>query len=182
MRNSISAAGLSELAHEVRDEPLQGQVGYGVTVEWLSGTRAQVRTLPMVMGDRTLARDFQWMVDEPRQLGGTNHAPNPQEYLLSAFGSCVMVAYLVGATVLGIQLSLLEIEVRSELDLAGFLATDAEVPVHVRAIRYTIRVAGNGTPAQLEQLRSAAEAHSPNAMSLATGVPVHGSVEVCADP
>jgi hypothetical protein len=89
-----------------------------------------------------------------------------------------MVAYLVGATVLGIQLSLLEIEVRSELDLAGFLGTDPRVPVPVKAIRYTIRVAGSGTPAQLEQLRSAAEAHSPNAMSLATGVPVHGAVEV----
>ncbi len=118
MRNGISAAGLSEFAHEARQQPEQSHANYGVTVEWLTGTRAQVRTLPMILGDQSLNRDFRWLIDEPRQLGGSNHSPNPQEYLLSAFGSCLMVAYLVGASVLGIQLSLLEIDVRSELDLA----------------------------------------------------------------
>jgi len=179
VRNGISVAGLSELAHEVRQEPRQGQAAYGVTVEWLSGTRAQVRTLPMVMGDRSVTREFQWLVDEPRQLGGSNHAPNPQEYLLSAVGSCLMVAYLVGASVLGIQLSRLEIELRSELDLGGFLATDTQAPVQVKGIQYSVRVSGDGTPAQFEELGRAAQAHSPNAMSLATGVPVHGTVVVC---
>ena len=178
MRNGISTAGLSEFAHEVRQQPEQGQAGYGVTVEWLSGTRAQARTLPMILGDQSLHRDFRWLIDEPRQLGGSNHAPNPQEYLLSAFGSCLMVAYLAGASVLGIQLSLLEIDVRSELDLAGFLATAADVPVQVKQISYVIRVAGDGTPEQFETLRHAAQAHSPNAMSLATGVAVEGTVVI----
>jgi len=178
MRNGISAAGLSEFAHEVRQQPEQGHAGYGVTVEWLSGTRAQVRALPMILGDQSLNRDFRWLVDEPRQLGGSNHSPNPQEYLLSAFGSCLMVAYLVGASVLGIQLSLLEIDVRSELDLGGFLATDPDAPVQVKTISYLIRVAGDGTPEQFEALRHAAQAHSPNAMSLATGVAIEGTVLV----
>src|SRR5262249_40147995 len=88
----------------------------------------------------------------------------------------LMVAYLAGASVLGIQLSLLEIDVRSELDLAGFLATAADVPVQVKQISYVIRVAGDGTPEQFETLRHAAQAHSPNATSLATGVPVKGTV------
>jgi uncharacterized OsmC-like protein len=178
VRNNMSAAGLSEFAHEVREEPEQGHAGYGVTVEWLTGTRAQARTLPMTLGDQSLNRDFRWLIDEPRQLGGTNHAPNPQEYLLSAFGSCLMVAYLVGASVLGIQLSELEIDVRSELDLAGFLATDPNSPVQLKAIRYVIRVEGDGTPEQFESLRLAAQTHSPNAMSLATGVAVEGTVIV----
>ena len=34
------------------------------------------------------------------------------------------------------------------------------------------------TPEQFEQLRQAAQAHSPNAMSLATAVPVSGSLEL----
>ena len=178
MRNGISAAALSELAHEVREDPGQGCASYGVAVEWLSGTRARARALPMVLGDQSVNRELEWLVDEPRQLGGTNHAPNPQEYLLSAFGSCLMVAYLVGASVMGIQLSLLEIEVRSELDLAGFLGTDPEAAVPVKGIRYVVRVAGDGTPDQLEDLRRAAQAHSPNAMSLANGVCVDGSVLV----
>ena len=90
-----------------------------------------------------------------------------------------MVAYLVGASVLGIQLSLLEIDVRSELDLAGFLATDPDAPVQVKQISYTIRVAGDATPEQFETLRCAAQAHSPNVMSLANRVTVEGTVMTC---
>ena len=50
MRNGIPAAGLSELAHEIREDAKQGIATYGVNVRWLSGTRAQVDTLPMTIG------------------------------------------------------------------------------------------------------------------------------------
>jgi len=36
----------------------------------------------------------------------------------------------------------------------------------------------HGTPEQFEALRRAAQAHSPNAMSLATGVAIDGTVKV----
>lgn len=176
MRNGINAAGLSEMAHELRTHPDSGQAHYGVQVQWLSGTRAQVHTLPMVLGDQTLARDFHWTVDEPRQIGGSNHAPSPQEYLLSGFGACMMVAFLVGATVMQVQLERLEIEVRAHLDLRGFLDVGGEVPL--QHIHYVVRVAGDATSEQWEHLRASAQAHSPNAMSLARGVPVDGRVEV----
>lgn len=178
MRNGIPAAGLSELAHEIQQNPSQGIATYGVNVQWLSGTRAQASTLPMQVGDQAVNRDFRWTIDEPKQLGGSNHAPNPQEYLLSGFGSCMMVAYLVGASIMGIQLSHLSIEVRSEIDLAGFLQVREDATVPLRGIRYVVRVAGDGTPEQFETLRQTAQAHSPNAMSLATAVSVSGSTEV----
>lgn len=180
MRNGIPAAGLSELAHEIRDDPKQGLASYGVAVRWLSGTRAQVSTLPMTIGAQRVNRDFGWTVDEPRQLGGANHAPNPQEYLLSGLGACLMVGFAVGATVMGIQLSTLEVEVRSTMDLAGFLAARDGAPVAMTGIEYTIRVDGDGSPEQFEQLRRQAEAHSPNAMSLARGVPLSGRIVVAA--
>lgn len=178
MRNGIPAAGLSELAHEIKQHPGQGRASYGVNVKWLSGTRSQASALPMQIGDQAVNRDFQWLINEPRQLGGSNHAPNPQEYLLSGFGSCMIVAYLVGASVMGIQLSQPDIEVRSELDLGGFLGLGAGAAVPLKGISYVVRVAGDGTPAQFERLRETAQAHSPNAMSLATGVAVKGTVQV----
>ena len=174
MRNGIPAAGLSELAHEIRDDPKQGIATYGVNVRWLSGTRAQVNTLPMTLGAHRVNRDFGWMIDEPRQLGGANHAPNPQEVLLSGLGACLMVGFAVGATVMGIQLSTLEVELRSTLDLAGFLGARRGATVPMTGIEYTIHVDGDGTPEQFERLRQQAEAHSPNAMSLLQGVPLSG--------
>ena len=178
MRNGIPAAGLSELAHEIRDNPKQGIATYGVNVRWLSGTRAQASALPMSVGAHRVNRDFSWMIDEPRQLGGANHAPNPQEYLLSGLGACIMVGFAVGATVMGIQLSTLEVEVRSTLDLAGFLNVRKDAPVPMTGIEYLIRVDGDGTAEQYEQLRRQAEAHSPNAMSLLQGVPLTGRLAV----
>lgn len=174
MRNGLPAAGLSELAHEIRDDPAQGIARYGVALRWLSGTRAQVTTLPATIGRQRVQREFTWLIDEPRQLGGTNHAPNPQEYLLSGLGACLMVGFAVGATVTGIQLETLEVEVHATLDLAGFFAAREGAPVPMTGIDYTIRVAGDGTSQQFEQLRRQAEAQSPNAMSLLRGVPIRG--------
>jgi hypothetical protein len=84
MRNGIPAAGLSELANEIKQHPAQGIAAYGVSVKWLSGTRSQASALPMQVGDQAVNRDFTWLIDEPKQLGGSNQAPNPQEYLLSS--------------------------------------------------------------------------------------------------
>jgi hypothetical protein len=89
-----------------------------------------------------------------------------------------MVGFAVGASVMGIQLATLEVEVRSSLDLAGFLAAREGAPVAMTGIEYTIRVAGDGTPEQFEQLREQAQAHSPNAMSLVQGVPLTGRLEL----
>jgi uncharacterized OsmC-like protein len=178
MRNGIPAAGLSELAHEIRDNPKQGIATYGVKVRWLSGTRGQASALPMSIGAYRVNRDFSWLIDEPRQLGGANHAPNPQEYLLSGLGACIMVGFAVGASVMGIQLSMLEVEVRSTLDLAGFLKSREGAPVPMTGIEYLIRVNGDGTAEQFEQLRRQAQAHSPNAMSLLQGVPLKGRLAV----
>ncbi len=177
MKNGISIAALSEMAHEIEADPAQGQASYGVVVQWLSGTRASVSTLPMMIGPHRVQRDFSWTIDEPRQLGGSNHGPNPQEYLLSGMGSCLMVAFAVGASVMGIQLSQLEVTVQAKLDLAGFLQVRPDAMVPLQAIDYQIRVSGDGTPEQYEQLRQQAQAHSPNAMSLQQGVRVSGTLE-----
>lgn len=178
MRNGISATGLSELTAEIKEQRSQGQASYGVAVRWMSGTRAEARALPMRIGDQAVNRDASWIIDEPKQLGGTNYGPNPQEYLLSGMGACVMVGFVVGASVMGIQLSQLEVEVRSSLDLAGFLEVRGDARVPLSGIQYVIRVAGDGTPEQFESLREKAIAHSPNAMSLKHGVPVTGELVI----
>ena len=176
MRNGISATGLSELTAEIKANPAQGKASYGVEVRWLSGTRAEAKALPMTMGDQNVNRDFSWTIDEPKQLGGTNYGPNPQEYLLSGMGACMMVGFAVGASVLGIQLSELRVEVRADLDLAGFLSARDGARVPLNGIAYTFHVAGDGSKEQFEQLYLQAVAHSPNAMSLADGVPLSGKL------
>ena len=45
---------------------------------------------------RVSTRGFDLIVDEPESLGGTDHAPNPVEYLLAGYAGCInVVAHLV---------------------------------------------------------------------------------------
>ena len=176
MKNGIATAALSELTAEIAAQPAQGCVAYGVALNWRSGTRAEVEALPMRIGNEQVSRGLRWEIDEPRQLGGSNHAPNPQEYLLSGLGGCLMVGFLVGASVRGIQIEQFSIEVHAELDLAGFLGARAGAPVALGGIRYVMHVQAEAGDAVLEELRELAEAHSPNAMTLAHGVPIHGAL------
>jgi uncharacterized OsmC-like protein len=178
MKNGISAAALSEFTEEIAADPKEGIASYRVVVRWQSGLKAQASALPMTIGGYHVNRDFSWEIDEPRQLGGANHAPNPQEYLLSGLAACLMVGFAVGATVKGIQLSKLHVEVSATVDLGGFLGARIDAPVPMTGVEYTICVEGDGTPEQYEELRRQAEAHSPNAMSLLKGVRLAGHLRI----
>lgn len=183
MLNGISVSGLSEYVGEIRCSPQEGRARYGVRLAWESGTRSVARTLPMKLGAHRIQRAFSWTIDEPRQLLGLNHGPTPQEYLLSAVGACILVGFAVGASVLGIRLEKLEVELEAELDLAGFLGIAGDQAVPLEGIRHRITAAGDGTREQFEELHRQAVRHSPNAMSIARGVPLSGElvVESCAD-
>ena len=136
----------------------------------------------MLAGTHRINRSFTWMTDEPRQLLGTNHAPNPQEYLLSGLAACIMVSYAVAASAIAVQLDTLHVEVDAELDLAGFMGSGDRQCGPYRRITYRITVSGSGTTEQFEALREKAIAHSPNAQTLSRAVPLDGCVEVLPSP
>ena len=64
------------------------------------------------------ARNFKVIVDEPAELGGTDHGPNPVEYLLAGYAGCLnVVAHLV-AKEFGIEIKKLAIEVDGDINPA----------------------------------------------------------------
>ena len=79
-------------------------------------------------------------------------------------------------TASGIAIETLRIEVRGELDLAGFLGARDDAPVALTAIHYVLHVQSDADDEVLESLREAAERHSPNAMTLRAGVALVGHV------
>ncbi|WP_290703910.1 OsmC family protein [Amphritea sp.] len=176
MRNGIAVSALSEFVNEIKNDPAEGIAQYGVELNWQSGTRSKVTALPMSVGPHTVSRDFSWEIDEPRQLLGCNHAPNPQEYLLSGVGACILVGFAVGASVMEIQLEMLKVTVRGELNLSGFLDIDPEASVPFTEIQYCIEVTGDGTEEQFETLRQTALRQSPNAMTIMKGAAVEGEL------
>ncbi len=178
MRNGIAADRLSQLAHDIRADASEGVARCGVQVAWVRGTQARVRSLPMRIGDRAVQRDFSWTVDQPSPCGGEDLAPSAPEFLLSGLGACLVTGFAVGATVMGIRLCSLEIELHARQDLASLLQLRGGAQLPLTRIDYTIRVSGDGTQEQFERLREKAQMHSPCAMSLLHGVPLHGRLEL----
>ena len=130
----------------------------------------------MRVGPHRVSRSFSWKVDEPRQLMGNNHGPNPQELLLSGLGACMMVAFVAGATAEGIQLESLRIDLDATLDLRGFLGIGSNATVGFPEIRYKIHVTADANDDQLAALHAKAMAHSPNAQTILNPVALKGEI------
>lgn len=176
MRNSLPTAALSEFVNEVTAAPAEAVMDYGVCLDWESGTRSTAHAKPMRVGPHRVSRSFAWKVDEPRQLMGLNHGPNPQELLLSGLGGCLMVAFVAGATAEGIQLESVRLDLDATLDLRGFLGIGSNAPVGFPKIRYTLHVTSDATPEQLAALHTRAVAHSPNAQTIINPVALTGDI------
>ncbi|WAC02685.1 OsmC family protein [Lacinutrix neustonica] len=127
MLNNINIAGLSEFTNEVKESTTEGQAAYGITLDWVSGTKTKVKTKNMVLGHHKIIRDFEFIIDEPSQLLGVNHAPNPAEYMLGGLAGCMAVTFMAGATAMKVEINELKIEIDGTLDLSGFLGIDPTI-------------------------------------------------------
>lgn len=72
-----------------------------------SSTRTEIQT-----------RGFKLIVDEPEELGGTNQAPNPVEYILAGYAGCINVVAHLTAKEFNIDLKDLEISIEGNINPA----------------------------------------------------------------
>ena len=121
-------------------------------------------------GGEHVERRFSIDVDEPFELGGTNRFANPQEHLLAALNACMMVGYVAQCAVRGINLENLEIETEGDIDLRGFLGLDPRCRAGYESLRYTVRIRGDGTREQFEEVHAAVMATSPNFYNLSPAI------------
>ena len=162
MLNNINVSGLSEMTQEVMEVPAEGIAKYGIELNWVSGTRMDVKTIPMQLGNYKLVRDFKFEVDEPAQLGGINKAPNPQEYLLAGVASCVAVTFMTGATTNKVAIEHLRIKLEGELDLAGFLGLKAQFHPGFDQLNMNIEIKADASKEVLNKIMDNVKRYSPN--------------------
>lgn len=86
------------------------------------------------------ARNFKLVVDEPAGLGGTDHGPNPVEYLLAGYAGCLnVVAHLV-AKEQGLDIKKLTIEVDGDINPARLFGQSNDDRAGFKIIRVKIAV------------------------------------------
>ena len=109
--NNVNIGAVGLLAAAISAEPDKGDTLWKATVGWDGGFRTT-----------TTIRDFEpFATDESAALGGTDTAPNPVEQLIGALGSCLAIGYAANATVAGIRIDDLRIEIEGDLNLESFL-------------------------------------------------------------
>lgn len=176
--NGLDLDALGAMVEEIRKDPKKALARFSVTTRWMGRTATRSKVTGYEIGGNRIAREFEIAADEPEELLGENSSPKPQELLMAAVNACMSVGYVAGAALRGIRLEKLEIETTGELDLRGFLGLDDSVPPGYDEITYTVRIAGNGTPEQFEEIHRTVMQTSPNYFNLARPIRMNGRLKI----
>jgi uncharacterized OsmC-like protein len=176
--NGIDTNAVKALIGHVAEDPANALTRWHVTSSWRGGTRSDTRITGYVFGKQHVKKDFTVHIDEPSELGGTNLFANPQEYLMAALNGCMMVGYVVGCAMEGIELEELRIETEGDIDLRGFLGLDPKIKPGYDEIHYTVHIKGNGSLGQFQKVHETVCATSPNYFNVANPIKLKSKLVV----
>ncbi|MFW5917538.1 MAG: OsmC family protein [Halorubrum sp.] len=102
---------------------------FGARTELEEGMRVHAET-----------RHFEFVIDEPDSLGGTDEGPNPVEYLLGSLGGCLSIVGRVVADEMDLEVVELAIDLEGDLDPAKFQGADVDSRAGFQEIRASVQV------------------------------------------
>src|SRR5215471_4248205 len=159
--NGIDTTRITALRSKL-EEPGQGDTLWKAEIIWQEGFRNQIRI-----------RDFPTSyADEPEMLGGTNTAPNPVEQLLGALGSCLAIGYTANASLRGIQIQELRIELEGHIDLPVFLGL-REGHAGYPDIAISVYLKADAPQETVEELHQQVLRTSPVGQTIEKAIPLH---------
>ncbi|MBY5958931.1 OsmC family protein [Membranicola marinus] len=118
------------------------------------------------------ARHFQLIVDEPEELGGTDQAANPVEFLLAAYAGCLNVMGHIVAKELDIDLRSLEIDIEGDLDPSKVFGKPTVNRPGYQEIRVRLIPESDATQEQLKIWTETVESRCPVNDNLLNPTPV----------
>lgn len=126
----------------------------------ISRMRAEVEA---ISGLETVSRvrDFEFTMDEPKNLGGTDQGMNPVEALLSAVGGCKVIVAQSFARAKRIKLNSIKITVDGELDTDGFTGKNPEAKVGLTDLDTHYQIDADNTKEEIEEFVDFIEATCP---------------------
>jgi len=131
---------------------------------------AKVRNFPTII------------VDEPPELGGADAGANPVELLLVALGACQEIMYSAYASVMGVPLNGVKVNLRGYLDLRGLFGLDPAVPAGYQKIIFETALDRPADAETLKKLVQTVESHCPVLDTLVRSIEVSGQVSVNGKP
>jgi len=176
--NGLDLKALGDVVEAIEKDAGQAKAAFEVTTRWAGQTRSESVVEGFTLGGERVSRTHKIVADEPFELLGGDSAPNPQELLMAAFNACITVGYVAGASIKGINLESLEIRTRGELDLRGFLGLSDTVPPGYEEIEYQVRIKGDGSREQSEEIHQTVLKTSPNYFNISRPIRVNATLSV----
>jgi uncharacterized OsmC-like protein len=159
--NDVDLGAVAGLVEAIQDRPEAANTTWSAEVSWTGGFRSEVQV-----------REFAPVSsDEPVALGGTDSAPNPVEQLLGSLGNCLAVGYAANASVAGIALRDLRIELSGDVDLRAFLGL-RDGHAGFDGIRVSVHVESDASEEALEALHAKVIGSSPVGHTLSRAIPL----------
>jgi len=176
--NGINVKDVEALASAISADASKGMTRWKVASKWQGGTHNRSTVTGFGMGGDFIERDFTLDVDEPLELGGTNRFANPQEYLLAALNSCMMVGYVALCSLKGVKLESLEIDVEGDIDLRGFLGLSDNVAPGYESLSYEVRIKGDAAPEVFEEIHQMVLKTSPNFHNVSQAIALNPTLKI----
>lgn len=123
------------------------------------------------------ARDFEFVVDEPESLGGSNSGPNPVEYLIGAWAGCLNVVVHTVSEERQIDLDSIDIEIHGNLDPRKFLGAAEDVRAGYQELAVQIEVESDAEEDALDALRAEVEERCPVGDNIGNPTPTNVTIE-----
>lgn len=171
--NGLDTVKLADAVEGVKQNWELGRTVWKASAVWKGGFRVT-----------TFAREFSTPVDEPEPLCGTNTAPNPADMVLEAFGACLTIGYVMNATVRGIKIEDLRIDVEGEIDLPGFLGLEPPAALNMdklpgfKNVTASVKIKADADHNKLQELHAHVVGTSPIGITLARPVRIATSFTV----
>jgi len=171
--NGLNLEGLGNLVEGLKANPHMAKSIWYADSEWKGGFACDVSS-----------RQFNWKIDEPTDLGGTDIAANPVEMYLGSLCACLTIGYALNATMMGIEISKLKVEAEGDIDIPGFVGLaeapgfedQAKTPGYQK-VRVTVKLKSSATPEQLQQMHQNVLATSPVGLSVSNPVGLDVQIE-----
>ena len=176
--NGLNTDDVKALIAAVEVDSAAGQTSWKVRTEWRGRTHSRSYIDGFNFGGEFVERKFTLDIDEPEQVGGTNRFANPQEYLISALNACMTVGYVALCSLHGIKLDSIEIETTGDIDIRGFLGLSDTVAPGFESLNYTVRIKGDASPEQFEEIHRAVQATSPNFHNISKAIALNATLVV----
>jgi uncharacterized OsmC-like protein len=175
MVNGLDMQAAAATIAAIQAEPSLGLFRFRASNVWIAGgeNRSTIRDFYGAgREDDSRTGAFTFTNGEPPVLLGHNEGANPVEFLLHALAGCVTTTLVLHAAARGITITDLSTELEGELDVQGLLALDPAVPAGYREIRIRLRCAADCPDAELNELITFVQAHSPVCNTVCRPVPV----------